>query len=81
MSFQLHLCGMEGGGALLSPQSARKKAFRTLSAGPSPEKYNYKQRNTQPTPHSGCDSDNVPFSIFLKVPLNYNSALDNESDI
>lgn len=40
-----------------------------------------KYRNIQPTPRSGCDSDNVPPIIFPKVPLNYNFAPDNESDI
>lgn len=75
MSFQQHLCGSRG----LSSQSAHKK--KPLAAGLSPEKYNYPHCFQANTETRSPLTDNVPSSIFLKVPLNYNFALDNETDI
>lgn len=45
-----------------------------------PAECNYPQKHGSPL-LTVPDSDNVPSSVPLKVPLNYNFALDNESDI
>lgn len=78
-SFWQHIfflfCFLEGG---LSPQSAHKEGS---SSWPYPEKYNYPGCSQAGRETRGPLTDNVPSSIFLKVPLNYNFDLDNETEL